>query len=252
VLTRTHELVPPAPANTPARLRDITSIVTGLKEHEDKKNQRRIIQMKAAREKAREKKEAAASKAATAVPEPALDSEPSATGETSKDPEAKGDLTSPSALKRKHEELEVEAEITGPSAEGDPSKKPKTEGDDAVEGDIDQGAEDRVDKSTARIWTEPTTNIQNVIITKPSYEMRGHTSYLTFALYYPASIRQQLDSQDVAPTPGGSTPVPKRLEEVAVESREDRSGSQETEYGDKAMEEVMGTMTEEDMMALGA
>jgi tRNA (adenine57-N1/adenine58-N1)-methyltransferase len=48
----------------------------------------------------------------------------------------------------------------------------------------------------------------SMTLTKPSPEMRGHTSYLTFATFYPASIRAKLAAQDLAsePVTRGATP----------------------------------------------
>ena len=95
--------------------------------------------------------------------------------------------------------------------------------------------------------TEPVSGLSSVVLTKPSAEMRGHTSYLTFAFYHPAAIRQQLAVQEVSK--GGLA----RLAELngngdAVQ----RGGSVETEFGSEGMDQVMGTLTEEEMVALAA
>jgi tRNA (adenine57-N1/adenine58-N1)-methyltransferase len=86
-------------------------------------------------------------------------------------------------------------------------------------------------------WTEPTPYPPTTIYTKPASEMRGHTSYLTFATLYPASIRAE-------------AAVPKtRVNTLKEETGTPTEGS---EYGSEGLEEVMRTMTEEEMMSLSA
>ena len=222
--------------------------------------------MKAAREKAKEKKDAAVAKAArraqTAEASQSIPAEDELAGEAA--------VQDSAALKRKHEEIEGSDPLSTEDAT-DASKKNKVndpeeasttakqseaaQNDTAVDveaGQLDEAADSEEAGEIGANWTEPETTIQNIVITKPSYEMRGHTSYLTFALYYPATIRQQLDAQDTLPKSGAQTPVSKRLEQVAATEREERSGSQETDYVDEALDKAMGTLTEEDMMAMGA
>lgn len=95
---------------------------------------------------------------------------------------------------------------------------------------------------TAPQWTEPEPYPSSLIITKPAAEMRGHTSYLTFATLHPLSIRNE-----VAPAP--KSRVDQLKEEEVVGSPTEGSGS---EYGSEGLEEVMRTMTEEEMMSLAA
>jgi len=90
-------------------------------------------------------------------------------------------------------------------------------------------------------WTEPEPYPSSLILTKPAAEMRGHTSYLTFATLHPLSIRNE-----VAPAP--KSRVDQLKEEVAGSPTEG-SGS---DYGSEGLEEVMRTMTEEEMMSLAA
>lgn len=94
------------------------------------------------------------------------------------------------------------------------------------------------------LWSEPASQLQTAVLTKPSLEMRGHTSYLTFATLYPASVRAAVDAQEdlVAPTPTRVAQL------AAVESN--RAGSQETDYGNDGMEQIMGSLTEEQLIAL--
>jgi len=85
------------------------------------------------------------------------------------------------------------------------------------------------------IWTEH-KGYPHLVLTKPSAEMRGHTSYLTFASYYPRDIREQLQQ---------TKPIPSRIATL-------REGSTDTtEYGSEGLDEVMGTLTEDEILALG-
>jgi tRNA (adenine57-N1/adenine58-N1)-methyltransferase len=127
----------------------VTSVVNRLRDHETRKEERRIVQMRSAREKAAK--------------------------------------LSPRPAKRKLDEVELN--VT-PLTTSRPSRSS---------------------------WKEPPPYPQ-MIITKPSSEMRGHTSYLTFASYYPDHIRADPEGSD---------------------------------YGSEGLDEVMGTMTEEEMLALG-
>lgn len=242
VLIRTHEIVaPPAPNATPP-LRSVSSIVSDLQAREAKKQERRILQMKTAREKSRLKKlaeagaeaasstrtgdeDGAAAKSGAAEASDSLDTtETHLEGSSSKSDNVFG-------TKRKSEEVEDVHEQA-----------------DSVAGLEDSTAE----RSHANpLWTEPETNLRNVVLTRPSAEMRGHTSYLTFATFYPETIRQQLAAMVEVPT-GVSTPVGKRVEELVGGAREDRAASQDTDYGSEGIDEVMGTLTEEDMMGMGA
>lgn len=90
-------------------------------------------------------------------------------------------------------------------------------------------------------WTEPDPYPSSLILTKPASEMRGHTSYLTFATLHPLSIRTEV-------APVAKTRVDILKEEMEVASPTE-GGS---EYGSEGLEEVMRTMTEEEMMSLAA
>jgi len=91
-------------------------------------------------------------------------------------------------------------------------------------------------------WTEPEPYPSSLILTKPAAEMRGHTSYLTFASLHPLAIRNE-----VAPAP--KSRVGQLKEEEVIGSPTEGSGS---DYGSEGLEEVMRTMTEEEMMSLAA
>ena len=58
----------------------------------------------------------------------------------------------------------------------------------------EEAAEEETPSKT--LYNEPEVNWDSMVLTKPSPEMRGHTSYLTFATFYPASIRAQIEAQD--------------------------------------------------------
>jgi len=88
-------------------------------------------------------------------------------------------------------------------------------------------------------WTEPEPYSSSLVLTKPAAEMRGHTSYLTFATLHPLSIRTEV-------APIAKSRVDQLKEEMGVASPTE-GGS---EYGSEGLEEVMRTMTEEEMMSL--
>ncbi|WWC59901.1 uncharacterized protein I303_102463 [Kwoniella dejecticola CBS 10117] len=196
VLIRTHELVVP---NDQDHLNSVSSIVEKLKTHEKRKTDRRAIQMKIARNKARRQNEADASPTAEAGSKRKLEDKPD-------------DLMDP---------------VNGLAHE---------EGENAEEGSATQ------DPSS---WIDPTTQYDSVVLTKPTPDMKGHTSYLTFASFYPAAIRDAIMAQE---NPKSAIATP-RLAELVNESRT-RAGSQDTEYGSDSLDEVMGTLTEEEMIAL--
>ncbi|WWC68912.1 uncharacterized protein I206_102848 [Kwoniella pini CBS 10737] len=191
VLIRTHELVVP---NDPDHLGSVSSIVDQLKAHEKRKTDRRAVQMRIARDKARRQKEAES-------------------GMVSERPVEVGS-------KRKIDERQ--------------------------ESSMEQSQEEEEEYArTSPTWIEPITQLDSIVLTKPTAEMKGHTSYLTFASYYPESIRSAIAAQDI----GKSAIATPRLAELVNEGRV-RAGSQETEYGSDGLDEVMGTMTEEEMIAL--
>ena len=86
-------------------------------------------------------------------------------------------------------------------------------------------------------WSEPEAYPSTTVLTKPASEMRGHTSYLTFATLHPLSIRTEV------------APLTKSRVDQLKETEETTEGS---EYGSEGLEEVMRTMTEEEMMSLAA
>jgi len=167
-----------------------------LKEHETKKQEKRAIQMRTAREKAQQKKATDAAKAAKDAAAVELETE----GPT----ESMEDVND---LKRKHGALGNGSE--GPSEDNAASKRSRSglldgSGDPLallpatkdVDNIVEANSRNEHASSTngliKPIWTEPETNVHNFVLSKPSYDTRGHTSYLTFASFYPAAVRSQL------------------------------------------------------------
>ena len=236
VLNRTHELVPPPPQNVTPPLRDITSIVDKMKSHETIKQERRLMQMKSARERSRKKKE----QEDAAQTQIEGEAQPQEAGPVDGEEESTG-------IKRKHDEVSGESTLEEPVAESDPSKRPRVESDSAAP---EQASEDaRVQADPQRTWTEPSTKIDQVVITKPSPEMRGHTSYLTFALFYPAKVRQQLAEQEIVDS---NTGTPKRVVDVVEGNVESQSKESNLSNEIAEVHAATGMTAEEEMIALGA
>lgn len=195
MLTRTHDIVAPPKENAsgPVPLRLVSDITADLRSHEARKQERRAIQMKTAREKAQKKREEDAARAAKAAVEGGM----------------------------------------GEGVESDADRKRKA--DDAGDAATKRARIDEVDLPSApreRIeWAEPANPFANIILSKPAYETRGHTSYLTFAALYPKAIRDQLAEQGVGKRSGG---------------RDD-----ETEYGSDGLDEVLGNLTDGEIQAMG-
>lgn len=226
-------------------MKSISDVVKDLKQHQKRKEDRRIVQMRTAREKAAR-----------------IKAEQRAAAETAENAE----------------EEQVSAAPAGNEDEGAPAKKRKLDTDTAeatpikpdLSSDVVAGAaqdadeepvpeDEEVDASAA--WDEPISHIATTVLTKPAPEMRGHTSYLTFATLYPLRIREQLAEQAGTRT-GNTTPVPangaarvaqlaKVESQAATISREVSVGA-ETEYGSEGLGEAMGTLTEEELFMLQA
>lgn len=178
VLIRTYDLVAPPPTGS-HHLHDVTSIADGLKEHEKRREERRVTQMRNAREKSRLLKEQEAAKAAAE------------TGELSVAGDALPSGAEVHGEKRKQEDSEETS-----------TKKPRiNEPSKQDERDDDHFAPGR--------HNEPEIAWSSMVLTKPSPEMRGHTSYLTFATFYPASVRAEIAAQDEASrlSTGRGTPI---------------------------------------------
>ncbi|BEJ11218.1 hypothetical protein CspHIS471_0106400 [Cutaneotrichosporon sp. HIS471] len=167
VLTRTYDLMMPPPPGS-HHLKSVSSITQRLRSHEKRKEERRVIQMRNAREKVRLAKEAAEAEEAAAASEAAagegmmVDGDAVETSEKRKQPDS--------------EEPEPEAKKSRPEC---PESAPEETAEDDPEA----------------LYDEPEIAWSSMVLTKPSQEMRGHTSYLTFATLYPASIRTQISAQ---------------------------------------------------------
>jgi len=261
VLLRTHELVQPPAAGT-SHLIDISSIQKRLSDHETRKEERRIVQMRTAREKARRQKEAAAQ--AVGLVNRSGDGAVEAVKRKAEEAaKPKGDELEELAAKRRkldsHTDEVPEAHTGSRSGSADQggdtrpalTAAPDTDGLPVVNGQsTTNGSAASSPSAKTRnkpLWSDPSSSLSSIVLTKPSAEMRGHTSYLTFASFYPASIRQQLAERE--PVKSGVA----RLADLARdEGDEGREGTVETEFGSDGMDQVMGTLTEEEMIALAA
>lgn len=228
--------------------------------------------MKTAREKARKLKEAEVAK---------LEAEQATAMETMAEGEGEGAV-------RAGEKRKAGAQITESAQDETPlAKRPKAEEQSPQEATaaanagsahVPQAEEEEADgmgeaalaeeeeaAASPIIWTEPISSLSTTILTKPHHEMRGHTSYLTFASLYPASVRAQIAEQGEKlasrmGTPAGSvhgvrvgTP---RVAELVQEAKAEkgtgtvRAGSEDTEYGSEGIDAAIGTLTEDDFLAL--
>jgi tRNA (adenine57-N1/adenine58-N1)-methyltransferase len=254
-LIRTHDI----PQPTGSSLSSITEIVERLKSHEARKEERRVLQMKTARERSAKIREKAAGEKAEAATEATAE----AAAEGSKS--AGGSEATEGTEVEKGAESAVVGEKRGAeeSTEATGSKKPRLDADGISNADAtghpatnrtprarDQSKIEHLQSllaaqpptRTTPTWTEPDPYPSSLILTKPAAEMRGHTSYLTFATLHPLAIRNE-----VAPAP--KSRVDQLKKEEVVGSPTEGSGS---DYGSEGLEEVMRTMTEEEMMSLAA
>ncbi|KAK4688101.1 tRNA (adenine57-N1/adenine58-N1)-methyltransferase catalytic subunit, partial [Tremellales sp. Uapishka_1] len=238
VLVRNHDLVT-AQNISASHMASVTSLVDRLKDHEKRKEDRRVVQMKTAREKARKMKEAADAAA------------------------EKEEIVEGNGMKRKFEDLDgmVVLEATeGTETNGTNGISEAKESNGSTE-----AAEARAVRppraplhplptyhpDVPALWSEPTKDLASSLLTKPSAEMRGHTSYLTFACFHPESIRAQLAAQETKSRKVTPTPVPSRVAELVLQAgREGRESSLESDYGSDGIDQVMETLTEEELVAM--
>ncbi|WOO78856.1 tRNA (adenine(58)-N(1))-methyltransferase catalytic subunit TRM61 [Vanrija pseudolonga] len=234
VLIRTYDLVPPPPQNS-HHLEDVSQITQRLRDHEKRKEERRVTQMRNAREKARILKEQQAKE------------EAEARGETegeSKEVDMAEDGTASRDKRKPSDE---------PSDEKESSKKPRTEGPEATTSeDLVADTEDPTEPTPTTIYDEPSVAWNSMVLIKPSPEMRGHTSYLTFATLYPAAIRAQLAAQDEATlrVPASTTRVG-RVGELAAKadvSAADPEPTEVSEYGAPSFDAALGEVPEEELL----
>lgn len=281
---RTYELAPP-PLPGSSHLRSVEDIMSSLSEHEKKKSERRALQMKTAREKARRKRE-----------EKAVESDPDGreiAGELGEMLRAEMDGGAEGQAEGQGRKRKVDERSSAGDAGAGGSKRPRGDEPSTVEQadsattapvESDNGQErtslipDSLNSDTSAIESNnqpeippaksseypiPPSTISSQLLLRLQPEMRGHTSYLTFATYHPSHIHRQLAEQGAKSgfqtTPRTGTPevsgaaadvpavpavVAEQTPSVVVTERT------ETEYGDQAMEEVMGTLTEEEMIAM--
>jgi tRNA (adenine57-N1/adenine58-N1)-methyltransferase len=213
--------------------------------------------MKTARERSAKIREKDAGEKAEAVAE--------ATAEAAAEGSRSGEATEGKEVEKGAEESAVIGEKRGAeeSTDATGSKKPRIDADSTPNADAaghsaanrtprarDQSKIEHLQSLLAAqpptrstpSWTEPDPYPSSLILTKPAAEMRGHTSYLTFATLHPLAIRNEV-------APALKSRVDQLKEEEVVGSPTEGSGS---DYGSEGLEEVMRTMTEEEMMSLAA
>ena len=249
ILQRTYELYSTSGAG-PSTPGTITETVDRLRAHETKKAERRLIQMKHAREKAQRRKAAklAEELAASGAPGGAAltlsgPSQEEDAGDEEEKVEEEEETVPQSTLhghKRSLEEMEGNGEI----GEGSETKTRPAPRETIEPPDSPTTAPELKKDDFKPLWTEPPVSSAAPLLCKPSAEMRGHTSYLTFATFYPKSIRQELESRVVVAAPRIGY-----LAKTIFENGENVD-EEETEYGDDGLDDAMGTLTEEEMHAL--
>ena len=89
-------------------------------------------------------------------------------------------------------------------------------------------------------WHESPEILTGQSLVRPSPEMRGHTSFLTFASMYPKELRQQISDGE---------PV-EVANHAVLNSGNQLEPDEITEYGSDGIDEALGTMTEEEMIAI--
>jgi tRNA (adenine57-N1/adenine58-N1)-methyltransferase len=248
VLIRTHDI----PQLGVPQLASISSIVERLQSHETRKEERRVLQMKTAREKSAKMREKASEGKA-------VDGE---SGEAvAKGRVAEGEGIVVGAVSGNKEGVEDSAVVgekrsAEESTESTNTKKPRLDPDTPSKADgktpraRDQSKIEHLQSLLSAqpptratpSWTEPDPYPSSLVLTKPASEMRGHTSYLTFATLHPLAIRTEV-------APFAKSRVDQLKEEVEVASPTEGSAS---DYGSEGLEEAMRTMTEEEMMSLAA
>ena len=100
------------------------------------------------------------------------------------------------------------------------------------------------------LWVEPAVTTQDVVLSKPYHEMRGHTSYLTFASYHPLSVRQQGEFGPSSKTRLAAGKGERDMSAAAIGEAPGGDDDDDTEYGSDGLDEVVGTLTDEEMRAL--
>jgi len=184
----------------------VSDIAARLKDHERRKEERRVMQMRSARERAR------AAKAAK---------EAEAAGQNGDGMEVDEEEATATGEKRKHDDAPEEAD-----------KKPRVDDVAKAEAEAEAARAQRAEQNAEAVqssaaeyaarYAEPPMPWSSMTLTKPSPEMRGHTSYLTFATFYPAAIRAKLAAQDSEPVTRLGTPS------APAPAAEDKPAAEET------------------------
>ncbi|RXK35687.1 hypothetical protein M231_07060 [Tremella mesenterica] len=272
VLVRTHDLVTSFPPGS-SHLKNVTETVERLKEHEERKERRRVLQIKAARERPRKGKEEA-NQAIDQAPDVGTVRDDTSKVSLAEEEAVATSLIPPPSVDGSSKDGEAVASSQGGvngeehfSEEMEDGRSPKRRRMDhlPVEIGIVTDGEVHITRETKDVINgkpreledrdQPNWNFEepkiaySQILTKPAHEMRGHTSYLTFASFYPLSIRQAMRSQEPT-TQSRATGGMNRVAQLAKDESRGRGESQETEYGSEGLDEVLGTMTEEEMKAL--
>lgn len=238
VLVRTHDLAQPS-ASSSSRLSSVTEIVDRLKEHEQRKEERRVIQMRTAREKSRKQKEAEAEAETAAAP--AVTATDGAT--------AKSGDGDPQVGDKRPADTDAATEQAGGE-----TKKPRTDGDAHRQRDLAKLEEmqaslaHREPTRASLAWTEPEPLSASMVLTKPAAEMRGHTSYLTFATLHPLAIREETIPAAPKPSRVGQLKESEATPTATATGSPTETGG--SEYGSEAIDEALRAMTEEEMFAL--
>ena len=209
--------------------------------------------MKTAREKSKKQKEAEAAAAAAAakaifVPAPIDQGEGDAdagmSGDTKSGEKRSADEVtdekSVDTKKRRLDEQSQSQSATNPNPNAQRQRDRDQSRLEELQASLEQinTSRDSVD------WTEPEPYPSEIVLTKPANEMRGHTSYLTFATLYPLAIRNE-----TAPVERERKSRVDELKEseTTVGTPTETGGS---DYGSEGIDEALRTMTEEEMIAL--
>lgn len=219
--------------------------------------------MKTAREKSRKQKEAEAAAAAAAaakaifVPASASTSKAPTAEETAEEGEGNSSLAGDVKSGEKRSADEATDETVDPKKrrlDGQSKSVPTPNPNPNRQRERDQSRLEELQASLEQIttshdaieWTEPEPYPSEIVLTKPANEMRGHTSYLTFATLYPLAIRNE-----TAPVERERKSRVDELKDAATETSvgtpTETGGS---DYGSEGIDEALRTMTEEEMIAL--
>ncbi|KAL7423500.1 tRNA (adenine-N(1)-)-methyltransferase catalytic subunit trm61 [Cryptotrichosporon argae] len=282
VLARSYDLVLPTSQYYPS-LRTVAAVTGQLREHEGRKEERRRLQMKRARERREAKAAEAEVEAGTttgsgvgagpdAGPEAAdgaagggADDAAPVAGESKRPAQSEAAEDEPAA-KRARVETDADAFVRAPDAAAGLSALADVVAPaPAAPENGDMGAASASGPAPAAAPTAEPPHAYAQTLVRPALEMRGHTSYLTFAVLHPLVVREALAAQA-----GGRN---RRLAALLKEAGARRApsagsagdaaggrGSRETtgteaeaegsEYGDEAMDKVIGSLGDDQLRAL--